>query len=176
MVDVIELTPRQRGTNKEIDKEKRASEFKELFAQCPKYGFNELYFVSSGRNGSLFNRNCEKIGVYFSGRWNPKESRVEYEQVISSSNWKALTQHKKQGHTLAMCKPCRDDHFSLQTKFPQGPYFEPQPVLTINTDEMKQLGKCHATRKVFAELNSSFSEVFGQDFTDAVAKDRNVTV
>jgi len=40
---------------------------------------------------------------------------------------------------------------------------------------MKQLGKCQATRKAFSELNSSFSEVFGQDFTDAVAKDRKVT-
>jgi len=39
---------------------------------------------------------------------------------------------------------------------------------------MKQLGRCQATRKVFSELNSSFSEVFGQDFTDAMAKDRKV--
>ena len=49
--------------------------------------------------------------------------------------------------------------------------FEPHPVLTINTDEVKQLERCHATRKVFSELNSLLSEVFGQEFTDAVAKD-----
>jgi len=29
-------------------------------------------------------------------------------------------------------------------------------------------------KKILSELNSSFSEVFGQDFTDAVAKDRKV--
>ena len=29
-------------------------------------------------------------------------------------------------------------------------------------------------KKNLSELNSSFSEVFGQDFTDAVAKDRKV--
>lgn len=63
----------------------------------------------------------------------------------------------------------------LQTKFPQGPYFElPQPILTIKTDEMKQLGKSITTRKVFSELNSSFSVTFGQNFTDAIAKDREV--
>ena len=63
----------------------------------------------------------------------------------------------------------------LQTKFPQGPYFElPLPILTIKKDEMKQLGKSITTRKVFSELNSSFSETFGQNFTDAIANDREV--
>ena len=91
---IRELTPCTKGPNKQIDKEKRASEFKELFVQCPKYGLNESYFDSSGLNGSLFDRDCEKIGSYFSGWWNPKESRVEYQQVFSSKNWKALPQHK----------------------------------------------------------------------------------
>ena len=72
-------------------------------------------------------------------------------------------EHKEE-HTLADCKPCHDDHFMLQTKFPQGPYFElPQPILTIKMDEMKQLGKSITTRKVFSELNS-FSVTFGQNF------------
>jgi len=35
------LTPGTKGPNKQIDKEKWISEFKELFAQCPKYGCNE---------------------------------------------------------------------------------------------------------------------------------------
>ena len=35
-------------------------------------------------------------------------------------------------------------------------------------------GTSRATRKVFSELNSSFPEVFGQDLTDAMAKDRKV--
>ena len=124
----------KKGPNKQIDKEKRASEFKELSVQCP----NESCFESSGGNSSLFDRDCEKIESHFSGRWKPKESRVEYQQVFSSKHWKALPQHNNEEHTLAKCKPCCDDHFSLQTKLPQGPYFEP----TINTDEIKQLGNC----------------------------------
>ena len=57
----------------------------------------------------------------------------------------------------------------LQTKFSQGPYFEqPQPILTI---KMKHLGKSITTRKVFTQ---NYSETFGQNFTDAIAKDRKV--
>lgn len=98
-----------------IDKAKRASEFKELFASCPKYGLNESYFETDGQNGSLFDRDCEKITMYFSSKWHPRESRVEYEQTFSTTNWKALPQHKQEEHTLANCKPCRDDHFMLQS-------------------------------------------------------------
>ena len=171
---IRELTPRNRGP-KVIDKAKRVSEFKELFASCPTYGLNESYFETDGQNSSLFDRDCEKITTYFSSKWHPRESRVEYEQTFSTTNWKALPQHKQKQHTLANCKPCRDDHFMLQTKFPQGPYFElPLPILTIKKDEMKQLGKSITTRKVFSELNSSFSETFGQNFTDAIANDREV--
>ena len=55
----------------------------------------------------------------------------------------------------------------LQTKFSQGPYFEqPQPILTI---KMKHLGKSITTRKVFTQ---NYSETFGQNFTDAIAKDK----
>ena len=90
-----------------IDKAKRASEFKELFALCPKYGLNESYFETDGQNGSLFDRDCEKITMYFSSKWHPRESQVEYEQTFSTTNWKALPQHKQEEHTLANCKPCR---------------------------------------------------------------------
>ena len=48
-----------------IDKAKRASEFKELFASCPKYGLNDSYFETDEQNGSLFDRDCEKITMYF---------------------------------------------------------------------------------------------------------------
>ena len=78
-----------------IDKAKRVSEFKELFASCPTYGLNESYFETDGQNSSLFDRDCEKITTYFSSKWHPRESRVEYEQTSSTTNWKALPQHKQ---------------------------------------------------------------------------------
>ena len=52
-----------------IDKAKRASEFKELLASCPKYGLNESYFETDGQNSSLFDRDCEKITIYFFSKW-----------------------------------------------------------------------------------------------------------
>ena len=62
---IRELTSCTRLSNKQIDKEKQASEFKELFAQCPKYGLNESYFDSSGRSSSLLIVIARKWGRIF---------------------------------------------------------------------------------------------------------------
>ena len=76
---------RTNTTKKVIDKAKRASEFKESFASCPNYGLKESYFETDGQNSSLFDRDCEKITMYFSSKWHPRESRDEYEQTFSTT-------------------------------------------------------------------------------------------
>ena len=115
-VAIRELTPKSHGWQ-QIDKQKRASEFKEQFKDCSNYGIDESYFEED-RNDSLFNRDCHRILKFFKKRWNPKESRVEYEETFSSAKWIALSTDKKQLHSL---KACLKDHHNLQMAFPQSP-------------------------------------------------------
>ena len=77
---IQELTPRKRRP-KVIDKTKRASEFKELFASCPKYGLNESYFETDGQNGSLFDRDYEKITMYFSSKWHLRRAKLNMSKL-----------------------------------------------------------------------------------------------
>ena len=58
----------------------------------------------------------------------------------------------------------------LQIKFPQGPYYNPQPLITIDTEKLEQLGEKEGTRKAFNEVNAAFSEVFNTSFTTTLVK------
>ena len=162
---VRQLTPKIHGT-KIFDKQKRAEEFKQLFSACPEYGFPDSYFDDdSNAHGSLFNRDCDKILKIWSKRWNPTESRQQYEQVFSIEKWKTLT--NQQAHTLAKCKACQVLHYNDQLAFPQGPYFE-KPLIIRSTEELQSLGTKHGTIKTLAEVNTAFSNIFNTTFTESV--------
>ena len=167
---IRELTNRNKGNSKVTDTRKRASEFQTLFESNTKYCANELYFNDNGRNGSQFDRDCTKVLNHFHQRWNPKESRQEYEKQFSMVNWKALPVHKKQNHTMANCEACRDEFYHHQEHYPQGPYFKPEPVVSVDVQKLHRLGERKATRKVLAEMNASFSEAFNTSFTTSAVE------
>ena len=78
--------------------------------------------------------------------------------------------HKKKSHTMAKCEACRDEYYHHQQKYPQGPYFNPMPVLSVDVPELHRLGKAKGTRKLLAEMNDSFSNVFNASFTTSLVK------
>ena len=57
-VAIRELTPKIHGYQ-QIDTQKRALEFRELFKDCSNYGIEDSYFED--RNDSMFNRDCSRI-------------------------------------------------------------------------------------------------------------------
>ena len=69
-----------------------------------------------------------------------------------------LYQCTKNNHTMANCEACRDEFYHHQEHYPQGPYFKPEPVVSVDVQELHRLEKRKATRKVVAEMNASFSE------------------
>lgn len=73
-------------------------------------------------------------------------------------------------HTISNCKACHNEHSALQIKFPQGPYYIPQPLVTIDMQELEQLGEKEGTRKAFREVNDTFSQVFNKSFTTTLLK------
>lgn len=165
-VAVRELTPKLHG-KQSIDKHKRSLDFQQLFADCPEYGFPDCYFDENTTNGSLFDRDCDKLLKIWSKHWTPTISRQQYEKIFSIRNWKALP--SKQNHTLAKCKSCQARHYDTQLTFPQGPHFT-VAVLTINTAHLQDCGKKHGTVRVLSEVNAAFNEAFNTTFTDSLVQ------
>lgn len=167
---IRELTNRNKGCSNDSDAQNRALEFQNLFKDCPKYFHNGSYFDSCGYNGSQFDRDCKSVLLHFHKKWHPKESRLDYEKQFSIENWKALPTHKQKGHTMAKCEACRDEYYHYQQNYPQGPHFNPVPILSVDVQELHRLGKAKGTRKVLAEMNASFSNVFDASFTSSLVK------
>lgn len=163
---VRELTPRTHGSQS-IDKNKRSLEFQQLFADCPSYGLPESYFEDNTANGSLFNRDCDKLLKIWSKRWNPTSNRQEYEQHFCIKKWKA-NPHRQQ-HTLAKCKACQAMHYSVQCTFPQGPHFV-ESLLSIDTEKLQDCGKREGTVRALSEVNIAFAQVFETSFTESLIK------
>ena len=165
-VAVRELTPRCHG-KQSVDKRKRALDFQELYAHCPNFGFPENYFDDNTKNGSLFNRDCDKLLKLWSKHWTPTTSKQQYEEIFSIKNWKALPSNHN--HTLARCKSCQAMHYTVQLTFPQGPHFT-EAVLTINTANLQDYEKKQGTVRVLSEVNAAFSQAFNTTFTDALVR------
>lgn len=157
-------------TTRNTDKIKRASEFQDLFKSCPNYGITESYFDTAGTNDSLFNRHCTKVIISWGKKWHPKESRVEYESNFAISKWKSLSTEDKQLHTISNCQQCQKVHLELQLKFPEKPHYLPDPLISLNQEELTRMGVKEGTRGVLKTLNESFKEVFEQPFTETAVK------
>ena len=72
-----ELTPKRNG-HILIDKQKRETEFQNLFGECTGYVREASYFTDNGNNDSQFNRDCERILDFFRMKWNPNEAKLQY--------------------------------------------------------------------------------------------------
>ena len=125
---VRELTPRGRWRDESYIS-KRKSEFKQLFSDCEHYGLQETYFESKP-NLSDFDRDCEKVLKLWSNRWNPSENRKVYEETFATTRWKDLPLEEKHTHTLTKCKGCYKKFGAIQHLFPQGPYYDYNPIVS----------------------------------------------
>ena len=166
-----ELTPKNRHQRK--DNHAKAEEYHTLFEDCPEYGFPSHYFEAQ-HNGSLFERHCTKVISIWSKKWHPKEAREKYESTFSTDRWKAMITQEKQKHRLTNCIQCFKHHQEEQMSFPQGPYFDPEPVVTVNTSLLSSLGKKKGTTEALKHLDTAFHQLTGQTFVDALAKNSKV--
>ena len=121
---IRELTPR----SQKVDKQKRASDFQDLFKDCPHYGISQSYFKDNSGRPSLFNRHCDKIIRSWSKKWHPAEQRKKYESSFSISAWKTLSTVGQQKHTLACCQECCKKHEELQLGFPLKPNYKSESM------------------------------------------------
>ena len=165
-----ELTPKRKHRGQVINKQQRQAQFQKLFQTNPNFGLPDNYFVSSATTECHFDRDCNKIIQIFACKWHPKESREEYEKEFCTNNWKRLPEQEMKKHTLANCKGCFQDNKCLQMKFPQAPYFNPVPLVTINNDKLKELGEGSSTRQALSDISQSFTEAFNTPFVNALVK------
>lgn len=68
---IRELTPKIATA---INTEKRESEFRDLYQQCPGFGLTDSYFKNKNSGRSRFNRDCTALTEYFGKKWHPPES------------------------------------------------------------------------------------------------------
>ena len=77
---------------------------------------------------------------------------------------------EKHTHTLTKCKGCYKKFGAIQHLFPQGPYYDYNPIVSVDTDQLQFLGKKQATRKALKEMNAAFSETYRTTFTNSVVR------
>lgn len=166
---IRELTPKLRWKNS-IDITKRSTEFKNLFHEQEQFGIQQSYFDSSNAKASQFDRDCDAILKIWGKKWHPTNKRQEYETAFAIQKWKDLSAEQKQKHTLEKCKACERRYHDLQMAFPQGPYYDGEKIISINTDELDSVGKKLGACKALHEINASFSEVFKSSFSDSIVR------
>ena len=84
------------------------------------------------------------------------------------ANWKVLNTQEQQKHTLAHCQECCNEQQVLQQSFPLKPCYMDQPLVVVNAQKLKRLGKKEGTRTALAELNISFSGTYQSNFVDSL--------
>lgn len=164
-----ELTPKRKHRGEITNKQLRQAQFEKLFETNPNFGLPDN-FVRSATTECRFDCDCNKIIQIFASKWHPKESRKEYEKEFCTTNWKALPEQEMKKPKLSNCKGCFQSNRCLQMKFPQAPYFNPVPLVTINNEKLKELGEGSGTRQALADVNQSFTEAFNTPFVSALVK------
>ena len=112
----------------------------------------------------------EKILKLWSKRWNPSENQKVYEETFATTRWKDLPLEEKHTHTLTKCEGCYKKFGAIQHLFPKGPYYDYNPIVSVDTDQLQFLGKKQATRKALKEMNAAFSETYRTTFTNSLVR------
>ena len=105
------------------DDETREKKFKEQFSSALNLD-DSLFSVKSERHTPFFNRRCSDVKKWFTKKWDPSSSRVDYLSTFSISKWEALSTQDKRKHSLSQCERCRQKYNDLQKSFPAKPVFE----------------------------------------------------
>ena len=156
---IRELTSKSRNVGN--DNQKRMCEFQDIFRDCPNYGLPPSHFINkSSSRPPLFDRHCDSIIQGWNNKWHPPQSRKTYEQTFSISNWKSLCVEEKQKHTLSFCRECCIKQPDIQASFPLKPCYSIEPLVSVNLQQLEELGKKKGTRAAMVTLNESFSKTF----------------
>ncbi len=159
---IRELTPKCKRPGqfaRQVDKEKRACEFQEIFGDI---GFPEKLFA---KGNDQFNAGCENILNSFSKRWK-RMARVEYEEQFSLKKWKALPIEEKKNHSISKCIECSKKYSHFQQAFPGKPIFKAEQVVSLNLSKNPHSEKAEV-RTVIKDLNSQWQDRHGHSYTSA---------
>ena len=169
-VGILELSRLPKGVFRTLSrKRKRAQDFQTLFST---FTFPSQYFEEDqARKTSLFDRHCEIVIRSCSKKWHPTESRAEYLETFKLSVWRSLSSSLQQKHSYSKCNECGRKYMHLQEKIPFHPCFIPSgDVLNHTTIHDESLSEKQLTQRIFSQLNGSFRERFGHNFSESAVK------
>lgn len=120
-----------------------AMNFRSRFSAYPEYGFPEGYFEAKGKeNFSQFDRDSSKILTSFKSKFRTDIGldRSSYLSTFSLKKWLELPAVEKKRHTLSNCTRCFEMHEQQQRSFPLKPFFQPEPVVSVDQAAMQRQG------------------------------------
>ena len=165
-VAIHELSSVKRGTSRqELDKVKRCEGFRELFSM-PLYHLTDDMFTSTNYRPTRFDNLCESILKHFTKKWHPTSARLEYKQIFSISNSKALRTETKEMHSLCNCNACYNFFPALQKAYPGKPTYEPKVIVNIPPLAQEKA----VARQVLAELNPIWESRYTHSFAESIPR------
>ena len=94
---------------------------------------------------------------------------VQLIKVISgnfcSGRWSELPTKEKHMHTMSNCVRCYESYAQYQQVFPLKPFYQPKPIVQIDTDAMKRQGTKKFTSNV---VSAVFTEQTNMTFCEAL--------
>ncbi len=168
-VAVYEISAVKKGKSRiSINRKVRAEKFQNLFSEHvsafvrPEEYWKEL-------QSSKFNQHCDfTLDCICRRRWSFLTAKQQYLEFFSIDKWKAVSGDKKRRHTLSQCFYCANMNFELQKHFPGLPVLEPVTLVNISLPSTPSTNEACVTRRVLAELNSTYESVFNRSFTNSV--------
>ena len=76
-------------------------------------------------------------------------------------------------HTMSNCVRCYESYAQYQQVFPLKPFYQPNPIVQIDTDAIKRQGTKKFTSSIVSELDSVFTQQTNITFREALVKDKS---
>ena len=163
---IRELTNRNKRSRNDIDTPTRALEFQKLFKDCPKYCQNGSVVDTMTMVHSLI-VTVKKSFYTFTRSGIPKNLRLTMKNNFQLKTGRPCLCTKRR---VMQWPNVKHEYYHHQQKYPQGPHFDPVPIVSVDVQELHRLGKAKGTRKVLVEMYDSFSNVFNVSFTSSLVK------
>ena len=77
-------------------------------------------------------------------------------------------------HTMSNCARYYESYAQYQQVFPLKPFYQPKPVIQIDTDAMERQGTKKFTSNVLSALDLVFTEQTNMTFREALLKDKSL--
>jgi len=161
-VAIYEIT-NAKGGRQGINKDDRT--FQNMFADIPKFGLEENYFIPDGLRPSKFNRHCDSVLDTMKRKWHPQEAKHAYLEIFSLDKWKSLPVKEKEKHSISECQGClQKDYIELQNVYPGKPIYNPS-VVTIDAAMMHKMGTTAFTERCTKDLEQVYQDTVGISYT-----------